>query len=140
MGGTNGAEGPRQHLGQQEMGLGAPGRQGYTVVHTDSEFGSGSSLPSNASGAASVQSSRGQSLPQGLGREGLGEKLTAGGGLAQQVPLRTSNSSDLHAVGQLHARLHRMADKSHHWAPMWRPSLVQQDPPCTADAVAAGSM
>ena len=114
MGGTNGAEGPRQHLGQQEMGLGAPGRQGYTVVHTDSEFGSGSSLPSNASGAASVQSSRGQSLPQGLGREGLvgaGALVTEGKhfpdrSLIVGAPARATRTLDEAAV----ARLRRSAD------------------------------
>ena len=107
VGGTDGAEGPRQHPGQHEVGPGQ-GRQGYTAVPTDSEFGSASSLPSSASGALSVQSGRGQSLPQGLGREGLREKLTGAGSLAQQVPVRPGqDSSDLHAVRclQLHAHL-----------------------------------
>eukprot|EP00891_Asterochloris_glomerata_P005239 jgi/Astpho2/5239/Aster-04814 len=85
MGGADGTEGARQHQGQQEMGLGQA-RQGYTAVRTDSDFGSASSLPSNASGALSVQSGRGQSLPQGLGQEGIRDKLTGGGSLTPQLP------------------------------------------------------
>ena len=108
MAGPAGADSARQHQGQQEMGPGQ-GRQGYTAVHADSDFGSASSLPSSASGALSVQGSRGQSLPQGLGREGLRDKLTGAGSLAQQVPFRTVQTCMLLDVLQLHARLHHMA-------------------------------
>ena len=141
MGGPAGADSARQHQGQhqgqQEMGPGQ-GRQGYTAVHADSDFGSASSLPSSASGALSVQGSRGQSLPQGLGCEGLRDKLTGAGSLAQQVPFRTVQTCML--LDACSCTSHGSAMSAQLCIPPCQTSLAWQGPPCTAHATAAGSM
>ena len=134
MGGADGTEGARQHQGQQEMGLGQA-RQGYTAVRTDSDFGSASSLPSNASGALSVQSGRGQSLPQGLGQEGIRDKLTGGGSLTPQVPPGTAS-----ACWRMFAIACPPASPLVVWCSTLRGNVPTQDPPGTAHTMAAGSV